>query len=228
LLLAGAMAMAARNQIRAFETASLLHEATEKSLADRDLMLQEMKHRIKNSITRVLAIARQTASGSTDIAEFSSSFAARLQAMAASQDMLTRSRWQKADLAELLRIELGQVFGTKLPDDMLVGETVMLSEAQTQALGLTFHELATNALKYGEAGNSVDALRVSWRVSQKGRVRLLELRWCETVDEQIQPPAKTGFGTKLIDMNIKHELGGEIRREYGETALVIEIDIPLR
>ncbi len=227
LLLAGAMAIAARNQIRALETASLLHEATEKSLVDKDLMLQEMKHRIKNSITRVLAIARQTASGSKDIAEFSSSFGARLQAMAASQDMLTRSRWQKADLAELLRIELGQVFGTKLPDDMLVGQTVLLSEAQTQALGLTFHELATNAMKYGEAGESFDALRVSWSVSQQDGARLLELRWRETANKQIQPPAKTGFGTKLIDMNIIHELGGVIRRDYGETALVIDIDIPL-
>ncbi|TIT45393.1 MAG: histidine kinase, partial [Mesorhizobium sp.] len=85
----------ARYQERAYDAVSALHETTEKSLLEKDLMLQEMKHRIKNSITRVLAIARQTASRATDVNEFSASFSARLQAMAASQDMLTRSRWQK-------------------------------------------------------------------------------------------------------------------------------------
>ncbi|RUU44806.1 histidine kinase, partial [Mesorhizobium sp. M6A.T.Ca.TU.002.02.2.1] len=121
LLLAGTIALVARYQERAYDAVSLLHETTEKSLLEKDLMLQEMKHRIKNSITRVLAIARQTASHATDVHEFSSSFSARLQAMAASQDMLTRSRWQKADLGDLLRIELGQVFGKELPEGILSG-----------------------------------------------------------------------------------------------------------
>ena len=163
-------------------------------------MLQEMKHRIKNSITRVLAIARQTAANAKDIGEFSESFSARLQAMAASQDMLTRSRWQKADLGELLRIELAQVFGKELPDGMLSGPKVLLSETMTQALGLTFHELATNALKYGEAGNSPDALKVEWRLRDQGD--LLALSWRETSNVPVTPPEKPGFGTRLIDMNI--------------------------
>ena len=227
LMLAGALALAARYQIRAFDAVSELHEATEKSLGEKDLMLQEMKHRIKNSITRVLAIARQTASGSSDIEEFSASFGARLQAMAASQDMLTRSRWQKADLAELLRIELGQVFGKEFPDDMLSGPKVLLSETETQALGLTFHELATNALKYGEAGNSAEALKVTWSLPRDGRETSLALRWTETGQGPIDPPTQTGFGTKLIEMNIRHELGGSIRRVYGADGLVIEIEIPL-
>ena len=227
LLLAGAIASAARYQDRAYDAAAQLHDQMEKSLIEKDLMLQEMKHRIKNSITRVLAIARQTASGSKDISEFSSSFSARLQAMAASQDMLTRSRWQKADLAELLRIELGQVFGKELPDDMLSGPKVLLSETETQALGLTFHELATNALKYGEAGNSVEALKVSWTHVRKGQRRRLVLTWREVGEKPIEPPAKTGFGTRLIDMNITRELGGAIVRDYHSDGLIIEIDIPL-
>ena len=119
LLLAVAIALLQRYQSRAYEAMSTLQENAEKSLLEKDLMLQEMKHRIKNSITRMLAIARQTAAGAKDIGEFSDSFSARLQAMAASQDMLTRSRWQKADLGELLRIELAQAFGKELPDGML-------------------------------------------------------------------------------------------------------------
>jgi CHASE1-domain containing sensor protein/two-component sensor histidine kinase len=222
LLLAVAIALLQRYQARAYEAVSKLQENAEKSLLEKDLMLQEMKHRIKNSITRVLAIARQTAAGAGDIGEFSESFSARLQAMAASQDMLTRSRWQKADLGELLRIELAQAFGKELHVGMLSGPKVMLTETATQALGLTFHELATNALKYGEAGNSPDALKVDWRVEGN---RLL-LSWRET-GPAVSPPEKPGFGTKLIDMNVTGELKGKIRRDYRADGLHIEIEIPL-
>jgi two-component sensor histidine kinase len=83
----------------------------ERNLVARDLMLQEMKHRIKNSIARILAMARQTARRSPDLEAFSKSFTARLQAMANAQDMLTRSTWGRADLRALLLQELGQVFG---------------------------------------------------------------------------------------------------------------------
>jgi CHASE1-domain containing sensor protein/two-component sensor histidine kinase len=226
LLLAGAIALVARYQERAYDAKSLLHETTEKSLLEKDLMLQEMKHRIKNSITRVLAIARQTAAHATDVKEFSSSFSARLQAMAASQDMLTRSRWQKADLGDLLRIELGQVFGKELPEGILSGPQVLLDETTTQALGLTFHELATNALKYGEAGNSVGALKVDWSFQGRGSDRMLVLNWREVGQKQLEAPVKTGFGTKLIDLNVTRELRGTIARDFRADGLTVEIRIP--
>ncbi|MER8660691.1 CHASE domain-containing protein [Mesorhizobium sp. M1148] len=226
LLLAGAIALVARYQERAYDAKSLLHETTEKSLLEKDLMLQEMKHRIKNSITRVLAIARQTAAQATDVKEFSTSFSARLQAMAASQDMLTRSRWQKADLGDLLRIELGQVFGKELPEGILSGPQVLLDERTTQALGLTFHELATNALKYGEAGNSVGALKVDWSFEGRGSERMLVLNWREAGQKELEAPAKTGFGTKLIDLNVTRELRGTIARDFRIDGLTVEIRIP--
>lgn len=226
LLLAGTIAMIARYQERAFDAASQLHEATEKSLLEKDLMLQEMRHRIKNSIARVLAISRQTAAHSADLKEFSNSFSARLQSMAASQDMLTRSRRQQADLGDLLRVELSQVFGKDLPDDLLSGPQVMLDETMTQALGLTFHELATNALKYGEAGNSVGALRVSWSIEGKGRERTLAFNWLETGKTKLEAPSKTGFGTRLIDMNITRELRGTIEREFRDDGLRVRIRLP--
>ncbi|WP_457939425.1 CHASE domain-containing protein [Mesorhizobium sp. 10J20-29] len=228
LLLAVAIALVQRYQGRAYDAMSQLREASETSLQEKDLMLQEMKHRIKNSISRVLAIARQTAGTAEDIDTFSKSFSARLQAMAASQDMLTRSRWQKADLGELLQIELAQAFGKELPEGMLDGPRVLLSEAMTQALGLTFHELATNALKYGEVGNSTETLKVDWKVLRNGREKRLVLHWREASSTPIAVPEKTGFGTKLIDMNITRELGGTIERGYREDGLEIEISIPLR
>ena len=147
--------------------------------------------------------------------------------MAASQDMLTRSRWQKADLGDLLRTELGQVFGKDLPEEVLSGPEVLLDETTTQALGLTFHELATNALKYGEAGSSVGALKVDWSIERRGGERTLLLNWRETGQNNLDAPAKTGFGTKLIDLNVTRELSGTIRRDFQADGLKVEIRIPL-
>jgi CHASE1-domain containing sensor protein len=227
LLLAVALALGARARERAYDAVTQLHQASEKSLIEKDLMLQEMKHRIKNSIARVLAIARQTAAGATSMEEFSDSFNARLQAMAASQDMLTRSRWQKADLEQLLRIELDQVFGQGKGRQELSGPPVQLDEAATQALGLTFHELATNALKYGEVGDNGSSLTVRWRVKGGRSADRLVLIWSETSSEKVAPPEKKGFGTRLIDTNITRELNGRIERRYGGRGLEIEIEIPL-
>jgi two-component sensor histidine kinase len=148
--------------------------------------------------------------------------------MAASQDMLTRSRWQKADLGDLLRIELGQVFGKELPRDLLSGPQVLLDETATQALGLTFHELATNALKYGEAGNAVGALKVDWKTERLDRERVLVLNWRESGQTGLEAPTRTGFGTKLIDMNITRELNGTIERKFKPNGLQVEIRIPLK
>jgi CHASE1-domain containing sensor protein len=223
VVLAIALATAARFQGKAFESAQALREISEHSLAEKDLMLQEMKHRIKNSISRVLAMSRQTAANAASLEEFTASFGARLQAMAASQDMLTRSRWQKADLAELLGTELGQAFGDDLPKDLLAGPPVLLDERTTQSLGLTFHELATNTLKYGD----MSRLKISWSVDVGGQGKVLRLQWVESGQRDIGVPQKTGFGTKLIDMNVTRELGGTIDRDYRPDGLRVVIEVPL-
>ncbi|RUV56977.1 histidine kinase, partial [Mesorhizobium sp. M5C.F.Ca.IN.020.14.1.1] len=93
--------------------------------------------------------------------------------------------------------------------------------------GLTFHELATNALKYGEAGNSVGALKVAWSVEGRWRDRTLVLNWREVGQKKLEAPAKTGFGTKLIDLNVTRELRGTINRDFHDGGLRVEIRIPL-
>jgi len=226
LALATALAYVVRSGEKAYEAIRALNAAGEKALQEKDLLLQEMKHRIKNSIARVMAISRQTASGAKTIEEFSASFGARLQAMAASQDMLTRSRWQKADLRELLVTELEQVLGANMNRDRLVGPAVEIDESTTQALGLTFHELATNALKYGAAASGRGTLAVTWSVT--GDPEGLRLFWRERGGGRVDPPARTGFGTRLIDANIVRELNGTIERRYPGDGMDIEIYIPLR
>lgn len=227
LLLAIALAMSTRFQIKSVETAHALRKVSEKTIQEKDLMLQEMKHRIKNSIARVLAISRQTAANSKDIDEFAQSFSARLHSMANAQDMLTRSHWQRADLHELLSTELEQVFGGNYGKEKIDGPQVLLDERTTQALGLTFHELATNALKYGGVSTNDGDLAVHWQIIGKGSERKLHLDWIETTVAQIEEPQQKGFGSRLIDANIKGELGGTLERTFRPDGMSFQMTIPI-
>jgi len=227
LLLAIALAMSSRFQLKAVAAADELRRVSEKTVQEKDLMLQEMKHRIKNSIARVLAIARQTAANSETIEDFSKSFTARLNSMANAQDMLTRSHWQRADLRELLNTELEQVFGRSTGEDKLTGPKVLLDERTTQALGLTFHELATNALKYGGISTNNGDLLVNWEVTGAGKAKRLQLDWIETSAGPIGEPEGTGFGSRLIDANIRGELGGAIDRSFRTNGMTVRMTIPL-
>ncbi|QGZ34577.1 CHASE domain-containing protein [Stappia indica] len=228
LLLALALAMSTRFQIKSVQAARALQAASQKAVQEKDLMLQEMKHRIKNSISRVLAIARQTAANSESIDEFSQSFSARLHAMANAQDMLTRSHWRRADLRELLTTELNQVLGADFGEERVEGPKVLLDERTTQALGLTFHELATNALKYSGIASGEGDLRISWTLAGKRRHRELQLDWVETSSAPVEPSGSAGFGTRLIDANIRGELGGRLEREHRPDGVRVHMAIPLK
>ena len=228
LLLAVALALSTQAQIRALDTARELHSTAEKNLQDKEMMLQEMKHRIKNSIARVLAIARQTAAHSETLEGFTESYVSRLQAMANAQDMLTRSHWQRADLQNLLSTELEQVFGDDPSGFDLAGRPVDLSERATQALGLVFHELATNALKYGNVTETGGALSVRWSLVPATKPTTLEIVWSEQTAAPQQEPGGSGFGTRLIDMNIRAELDGTIERSFTPEGLIVRLLIPIK
>ncbi|MEH0070956.1 CHASE domain-containing protein [Pannonibacter sp. Pt2-lr] len=228
LLFAAALAVSIRNQNRAVEARRDLETLSQQVIAEKDLMLQEMKHRIKNSIARILAIARQTANSSPSLESFSSSFASRLQAMANAQDLLTRSRWQRAGLNELLEQELEQVFGEALQREKLCGPPVVLNEKAAHALSLVFHELATNALKYARVGDDGASLTVDWTLEAAPKGKLLQLIWTEKSAQAIEPGTAKGFGTRLIDASIRGELGGKIEREFTGNGLTVRMSVPLQ
>ncbi len=226
LLAAAAIAASTRSQMKALDAADELYRVSEKATQEKDMLLQEMKHRIKNSIARVLAIARQTAKNAESLADFSQSFTNRLQAMATSQDLLTRSRWQRADLEELLSSELNQVFGGGGDTYQLAGPPVELNERATQALGLTFHELGTNALKYADITTPGNRLDVSWRFDGQGGEKKLVIEWLERTAQAIEYSGNLGFGTRLIDTSIRDEIGGVVERQHSAHGLQIRIVLP--
>lgn len=229
-LFAGALASSSKLQLNSLRTSEELRMYSEKAAQDKDLMLQEMKHRIKNSIARINSIARQTARSSEDLPEFIKSFSERLQAMATAQDVLARSKWQRASFGDLLRSELEQVFGKNATEVKLNGPEISLDEKYSQAFGLVLHELATNSLKYGGMADIKNDMQITWKIKKlPKRKRGLSIVWREYFDGEKQKVASTGggFGTKLINANIVGELGGSFDRSFDEKGMVVKIDVPL-
>ncbi|WP_417435963.1 CHASE domain-containing protein [Hoeflea sp.] len=233
LLLAAALAASSRAQQRTIEVGEALRLQSERALTDREFLLQEMKHRIKNMIARVLAMSRQTARSADSLNDFTHSFSARLQAMAASQDLLARTAWQSADLKMLLAQELRQLFGDNLDKSNIKGPGIELNEVAAQAFGLAFHELATNALKYGSAQSEDGKLDIWWRIERKaGDPETLVFSWRERrttpLGEQNSNALaqKGGFGTKLLDATMRVELGGSINIVPDEYGIDVTIRVP--
>ncbi|MBO0663540.1 CHASE domain-containing protein [Jiella flava] len=223
LILALVLALLTLVQARRLEAVAALNRESQRNLDQKDLLLREMNHRIKNSITRMLSIARQTARRSEGLDDFTDRYEARLHAMSAAQEMLTRSKWGRAEIRALLENELKQVFGEEGTDLRLDGPAVEVDEIGAQSLGLTFHELATNAMKYGALSTPTGSLAVSWRLAD-GHVTI---EWRESGG--VVPDLSTirsGFGTKLMDAMIRGELDGRIERLVENDAYVVHIRFP--
>lgn len=238
LLLLLAVALAMRSLSASLESARKTAAIAERQAADRALLLREMQHRIKNHLARIQAIARQSARGARDLAEFETIFGGRLSAMAKAQDALTREGGDGSDLRGLLQSELAQVLDAGTADEVLAGPDVRLDDRQTQAVGLVIHELVTNAMKYGGGFDRTDGagapaeddrLRLSWRVAEVARERWLELDWIEPA---ARPPRqgsedRGGFGSQLIEALVEGDLGGRFTRRFGPEGMAVEIRFPL-
>lgn len=171
----------------------------------RALLMKEMSHRIKNTLSTVLSIASQTGRHAADFASFNRSFQARLLALSKSHDLLMKDARGTADLREILETELLPYSADTAHARTLTlnGEPVRLSTRAAVGLGLVVHELATNAAKYG-AYSGAGSIDVSWRV-EDGSVLL---QWRERGGPVVSAPSRTGFGSRLIDSVLRGELGG--------------------
>lgn len=210
----------------AIERSRALGEMARRSAEQKDLLMREMVHRLKNVLARVSGIARQTARETSDKTDMVSRLNARLRAMAAAQDLLIASGTDAANLEDLIRTETNQISETSVT---LSGPHVRLDPQQTHALALVFHELATNALKYGAATQEQGRLNVTWSVEKASAGQALNLLWQETtpaVAAQI-PGSAAGFGTHLLGLLVEGELGGTIERHLQAHGLRIELSIPL-
>jgi len=193
--------------------------------ADRQkLMIDELNHRVKNTLATVQSIAMQTARHHPDPQRFAEAFQARLMSLSHTHDLLTRSHWEGADLRAVLQHETDAHGGsTRIVPN---GPPVALDPAQALSLGMIFHELATNAGKYGALSTPDGRVFVDWSLADQ-RARRLTLSWRENGGPPVAQPQRRGFGSRLIERNVRHDLAGEVELDYAEGGFTAEISLPL-
>jgi PAS domain S-box-containing protein len=185
-----------------------------------NFLMREANHRVKNVLSLVQAIARQTASGSPE--DFIRRFMERIQALAANQDLLGRKQQLGADLEDLVRAQLAH-FADLIGSRIAVGgPRLRLKAAAAQAIGLALHELATNAGKYGSLSTNAGCVDVSWQ--SEGDV--FAMSWTEHDGPSVQPPGRRGFGSTVIDSMAKLATDGEVQLHYAPSGLVWRLRCP--
>jgi len=165
--------------------------ATEKR---QTLLMGELTHRIKNTLTLVMAIAHRTIAGSKDMSEFRVAFGRRLDALAATHTLLASDVWKGLTLEDLITAELAPYVTVGSERVSLHGVDVRVLPDTAVALGLIFHELVTNAVKYGAL--CTEDGRIAIRATSQGE--LIEIIWQEEGGPTVAPPEKMGFGQTLI------------------------------
>ena len=187
-------------------------------------MLHELNHRVKNTLATVQALARQSTRGGEAPGE---QLEARILALSKTHDLLTRDDWSGASLGEVLEGEVGPYRGggaTIVAD----GPRVDLPARHVLSLGMTLHELVTNAAKYGALSVDGGEVRVTWRVeTTEGGVRRLHLDWVESGGPAPSKPARHGFGSRLIRASVERELDGRIDLDFVHPGLRCALDVPL-
>ncbi|HLQ89046.1 MAG TPA: HWE histidine kinase domain-containing protein [Xanthobacteraceae bacterium] len=197
-----------------------VHERTEHI---RHLM-NEVDHRSKNLLALVQAIARQTAAAVPD--DFVSRFSERLQALAASHDLLVKSRWQGVELAELLRAQLAHLADVVGPRLVVEGEPLRISSSAAQTIGMAIHELATNAVKYGALSNAQGRVELRWQVEHQPPPDQFVMSWIEFDGPEVVMPIRRGFGSTVLKTIAKLSLEGHVELEFVQTGVNWRLTCP--
>jgi PAS domain S-box-containing protein len=177
------------------------------------LLLDELNHRVKNMLSVVTGIASQTARTSSTMSEFNDKFVARLQALNRAHGMLTADNWVATQLHDLIVEILSPYEQSDSARLSLVGPPVALKPNATMALSLILHELVTNATKHGAFSIPEGRISIHWDVG--GEPSRVELKWHESGVPDVSPPRRSGFGTRLIEASVKHDLRGDLTVNYG-------------
>ncbi len=190
------------------------------------LLASEVNHRSKNMLTLVQAIARQTFV--TGPGDFISRFGERIEALAASQDLLVKNGWKGAHFDELVRSQLAHfadLIGSRIE---LEGPPLLITASAAQTIGMALHELATNAGKYGALSGTTGGIRIEWRGAGTGAAgdARFELSWAERGGPPVAPPARTGFGTVVIEDIPRAELNAEVALTYAPEGVPLARQLP--
>lgn len=186
------------------------------------LAINELNHRVKNTLATVQSIAFNTFR--TASPELNETFESRLRALSSLHDLLAREGWARTSLLDVIRLTTS-MFDAERFD--LEGEDLPIEPRLASSLSMTLHELCTNALKYGAFSDSGGRVIISWRTDRGGGRVFLTLDWAETGGPAVSAPERTGFGLRLIKRAASGEPGASVHHEFAPEGVRCTIRVPL-
>lgn len=171
------------------------------------LLLDELNHRVKNTLAMIQAICWQTLRTAPDLPSARDALDLRIRSMARAHDLLTSRAWIGANVTDIVNRALDAFTPAQVD---ISGPALDVSSKHALALSLALHELATNATKYGALSRPEGRVSVEWR-AQDGK---LHLDWQESGGPPVAPPTHKGFGSRLLEEVVAHDLGGDIKLDY--------------
>ncbi|HEX2019525.1 MAG TPA: HWE histidine kinase domain-containing protein [Aurantimonas sp.] len=188
------------------------------------LLIDELNHRVKNTLSTVQSMARQSFRNIRDPEEARYAFEARIMALSQAHNVLSARRWEAAGLSELLAQELAVFSPARVS---MAGPEVHLSAKSAIALAMVFHELASNAARYGAMVGEEGRLSVSWTTSGHGPRRMLDVAWQEDTPNAGSLNLVPGFGTRILRRIIEGELSGTLSLDLVDTGLICRFQLAL-
>jgi len=191
------------------------------------VLIDELNHRVKNTLATVQSLAAQTARHAESLDDFGGRFESRLVALARAHDLLTKRHWSGALLKTLAREVLGPVTGGADDRMKIDGPDVNLNPRIALSLTMALNELVTNAVKYGALASQGGRLSLVWQLRHEAGRVLLGLEWREQGGATVKAPARRGFGTMLMQRCIERDLRGEFDLAFDPAGVRCHMAIPL-
>lgn len=191
------------------------------------LLMREITHRSKNLLAVIQAMARQTRVGSRTVADFEARFSDRLQALAASHDLLVQRDWHGVPVADLVNSQLGHYLDRHASQIEISGQKMIVTPEAAQNIGLAVHELSTNAAKYGALSVPGGAVQVEWACSANGDGEpRFQMTWSERGGPPVSPPEQRGFGQVVMEQLTARALQGTADLQFHPEGVRWTLDIP--
>ena len=201
-------------------------DATENEAAKhlQRLLLEELHHRVKNTLATVMAITSQSLRTAETLEKGRLAVESRLMALGRAHDLLLQANWTSAKLSEVIRAAIEPFDGREVPRFSVQDTALEIGASAVLPLTMSLNELCTNAVKYGAL--STRAGRIAIASSVDDRAQRIKLIWTESGGPPVREPTRHSFGTRLIN-RLAEQLHGEMRMKYLPAGLVCDIDMPL-
>lgn len=204
-----------------------LISSLQEAIDGRDHLIRELDHRVKNTLTSVLAISMRTLAAAATPEAFAESFRERIHSLARAHEHLAGRAWRDADLGGLVALALSPYRGADEAAVTIEGPPVQLLPEATVSFLMCCHELATNAAKHGALSTPNGRVGVTWSLSAEPAPGRLDFVWREQDGPAVAPPTRRGFGFELITRGFARDVGGEAELDFAPDGVCFRLTAPL-